>query len=516
MAKEFQFQLLTSETVYTAARNAVTGQVLIPSSLTFEDWVAAATYDIATTVDDGLLASADMPASSPVGYYFGVCYKQEGASPANGDPVRAVTEVFYWNGTAKIQAPKNSEQAQGGAGDHIVTLTIRETDGTPIPDVLVWLNTSDSRENAVAGSSMTNDSGEVQFFLTYGTTYYVFCHKAGYNFSTPTITPESGTVDFTKDIGTEAAAEATALSTGFIARALADVRLHTDEPTINSKYSDALILTKLEQAYPIILGEVYRNSRTPVVAKLVITVDSAKETYALPPSLGVIWAIYAKDTDNGTKFFYHSRGIHNTSGRGIWVEGRTLHIQRPELYVGSENEFTVEYTELGTSRLHDGVLAAAVNTAGDEVTLAAVPSTGTLDTRDNAYAGCLLRILSVTGTSPTGDYIQERVITDYNRTTRVATLDVALDPVPVAGAGGYIYYEIAPAINQGMDSVLALYAAYMIASIEAPIQKRAAGILAMYRDQLRNLRLSSYYTVLEDATKLRADCYDNNRFKRAY
>ena len=99
---------------------------------------------------------------------------------------------------------------------------------------------------AIAGSSMTNDSGEVQFFLTYGTTYYVFCHKAGYNFSVPTMVPAAGSVDFTKDIGTEAAAAATSLASGFIARAIAEVRLHTDEPTINAKYTDAQVLTKLE------------------------------------------------------------------------------------------------------------------------------------------------------------------------------------------------------------------------------------------------------------------------------
>ena len=265
----------------------------------------------------------------------------------------------------------------------------------------------------------------------------------------------------------------------------------------------------------MVLGELNRNSRTPIVARVTITVESGKTTYSLPPGIGMVWAIYALSNESGTKFYYHSRGIHNSAGRGIWVEGRTLHIQNPDQIIGVDTELVVEYTELGVAQLHDGTLAAAVNVAGDEVTLATVPSTGSLDTRDNAYAGCLLRILSVTGTSPVGNYVQERTIASYDRTTRVATLDTPLDPIPVAGAGGYIYYEIAPAINQGLDSILSLYAAYMILAIEVN-SKRAGGLLMMYRDQMRNLRLTAYYTILEDATKLRADAYDNRRFRRAY
>lgn len=118
MAKEFLFQLTVNETIYTTVRNADTGQVLNPVTLALGNWVAAATYDITTTIDDGLLASADMPVDSPAGYYFGVCYHKVGANPANGDPIRAIGQTFYWNGTAKVQPPKNSEQVRGGSGDH--------------------------------------------------------------------------------------------------------------------------------------------------------------------------------------------------------------------------------------------------------------------------------------------------------------------------------------------------------------------------------------------------------------
>ena len=114
MATELQFQLLASEAVYSVIRDATTGEVADIAGEVFGVWDAADTHDVTTTVDAGLLASADVPSWVAAGYYFGVCYHQEGASPADGDPVRSVGEIFYWNGTSKIQPPKNSEQSQGG------------------------------------------------------------------------------------------------------------------------------------------------------------------------------------------------------------------------------------------------------------------------------------------------------------------------------------------------------------------------------------------------------------------
>jgi hypothetical protein len=501
MAAEFQFQILQDETVYAVVRDSETGEVCDPADGSFGAWSAFDDHKIAATVDGGLLASADMPADVVAGYYYGVCYNSDGTQ------VRSVTETKYWNGSAWVEGGEDL-----GPGDYAVTLTIRTTGSVPLPGVTVWLNTTNARGGSVVRPTTTNDAGAVVFNLHYSVAYYIFCHLAGYSFAEASMTPVAGTVAFTKDIATAVSVETT-ISEAFLARAISDIRLHTDEPDVTAKYSDTDLITKIEQAYPVVLGEINRNSRTPIVARLTLTLEASKYVYPLPPNLGMVWAIYALDATNQTKFFYHSKGIHNPAGRMIWVEGKTLHIQNPEALMGVNSEVVVEYTTVGTARLNNGI--CSVNTDGDEVTLPVTPSVGTLDTRDNAYAGCILRILDVTGTSPTGDYVQERTVTDYDRTTRIATLNSPLDPVPVAGDGGYIYYEIAPAINQGMDGVLALYAAYMIMNVENN-PKRAGGILAMYRDQVRNLRLTTYYTVLEDASKLRADNYDNRRYRRAY
>ncbi len=293
-------------------------------------------------------------------------------------------------------------------------------------------------------------------------------------------------------------------SESFLTRAITEVREALDEPSQIAKYTSARIINFLEKAYIIILNEKNRNSRTPAVAKINKTIVSGTTTYPLPHTVGSIHGIYTLG-DSGGKVFYDSRSKFNSFGRGLWLENQTLHVQTTGMY-GVGTEITIEYVPSGIARLHNGTCTVVEDTDGKVVKFGATPNAGTLDTHHEAYAGSVLRIL---GSSETGDYLQERVITAYDETTRKATLDAPLDPIPT----GTIYYEIAPAISKGMDTVVALYAAWRIASAEGNA-KRASGILKAYRNELRNVRLTAYYSYMPEAPIDRADSYDNRRYRR--
>lgn len=396
----------------------------------------------------------------------------------------------------------------GGAGAYTTTITIRTTGGTPLSGVSVWVNTSNDISGAVAGAKVTGSSGIVTFNLDYNT-YYVFCTLAGYNFASASFTSSAGNVSFTKDIATATSAGSSNFySDSFLSRAIVDVKESTDEPTQKAKYTDARIITHLEKAYILILNEINRNSKTPAVAKMTITLATGNNKYVLPHTFGTIYGIYRTDSSGG-KVFYDSRSKYNIFGRGMWLENQTLYLQDVDTY-GIGTEITVEYTPSGIARLCNGT--CTLNDAGTIVTLGTTPNAGNLDTHHEAYSGCVLRILGVDGTNITGNFLQERVITAYDETTRQATLDVALSPIPTTD-DGYIYYEIAPTISKGMDTVVALYAAYRITSGEGN-NKRASGILKMYRNELRNVRLSSYYSLMPSAPVDRNDSYDNRRYNR--
>ncbi len=388
-------------------------------------------------------------------------------------------------------------------GDYAVTLTIRTTGGDAVPGVSVWVNSSNSRSGSVAGTKVTDTNGQVVFNLEY-TTYYIFCNLSGYTFASASFTASAGNVSFTKDITTATSAGSSAFySDSFLTRAIADVRESTDEPTQKAKYSPTRIIEHLEKAYIIVLNEINRNSRTPAVARIVKTIASGTTTYPLPHTVGSVHGIYTTDV-TGTKAFYGSRSKFNPLGRGIWFENQTLHVQTADSF-GTGTEITVEYIPSGIARLHNGI--CTLNAAGDVVTFGVTPNAGTLDTHHEAYAGSILRIL---GSDGTNSYLQERVITAYDETALEATLDVPLDPIPT---GSNIYYEIAPAISKGMDTVVALYAAWRITSTEGNA-KRASNILKAYRNEIRNVRLTAYYSYLPEAPIDRSDNPNNRRYWR--
>ena len=422
----------------------------------------------------------------------------------------AVSGLGSSTGEAFSFSIKAANENLAGAGDYAVALTIRTTGGTAIAGVSVWLNTASSRASAVAGPLTTDDAGLVTFNCSY-TAYNIYCHLAGYSFANATMTPAAGSVTFTKDIGTAAVVGGdTGYSESFLSRAIAKTRLHVDEPTINKKYTDAEVIEQLEFSYIQILEEKNRNSQTPAVATVTITMASGTTEYILPYTVGTVEAIYSGES-SGAKLFYESRSQYNPYGKRIWVTGNVLNIQAAGL-IPIGTEVIVEYLPMGVARLHHGT--CTINTAGTIVTFGATPNVGTLDTHANAYLGCTLRILNTDGTTVTGNYMQERQITAYDHTTRAATVAPAFSPVPTTDNGS-IYYEIAPAIHRGLDLMVPLHAAYSIAAIEGN-RKRAGTILSLYKEGLRNVRLQAYYSNVQECARMRADSFDNRFFSGGY
>lgn len=418
--------------------------------------------------------------------------------------VNAVTidsqTVKFCAATFSIQNRFNS----AGVGDYTHTITIRTTAGAAVSGVGVWVNSSNNRSGSVAGVKVTDTNGQITVNLAYGT-YYIFANLSGYTFASASFTSAAGSVSFTKDIATVTSAGSSAFySDSFLTRGIADVRESTDEPTNKGKYSDSRIIEHLEKSYILVLNELNRNSRTPAVAKIIKTIATGITTYAIPHTMSSIHGIYKGD-DTGGKVFYGPRSKFNSLGRGIWIENQTLHIQATNLF-GVGTEITIEYVPSGIARLHNGTCTIE-NVDGNLVKFGATPNAGILDTHHEAYTGSIYRCL---GSDGTNSYLQERVITAYDETTRKATLDTPLDPIPT---GDNIYYEIAPTINKGMDTVVALYAAYRIMATEGNA-KRASSILKTYRNEIRNVRLTAYYSYMPDAPLDRSDSNNNRRYLR--
>jgi hypothetical protein len=74
----------------------------------------------------------------------------------------------------------------GGVGSGALSCTWTQKDDVdqPMDNVQIWLTTDEAGTNIIAGTRLTNASGEVTFMLDAGT-YYVWREKGGYNFTNP-------------------------------------------------------------------------------------------------------------------------------------------------------------------------------------------------------------------------------------------------------------------------------------------------------------------------------------------
>jgi len=81
--------------------------------------------------------------------------------------------------------PSECSCDQSGPGDTSVTYTLTDSaTGDPIPDATIWVTTDVAGTNIVA-TDVTDDAGQVTFYLDEGVTYYVFRAKAGWSFTNP-------------------------------------------------------------------------------------------------------------------------------------------------------------------------------------------------------------------------------------------------------------------------------------------------------------------------------------------
>lgn len=501
MSNELQLSYLVSQNTYVLVRNGA-GQVCSGTTMVTFDAGDIGDYDIPLTDRGGGFYTGDFPAL-PAGNYYIEYFAQTGGSPSATADIKLDSRRFEWSGTAELGL---SNITVTGMGAYTISLQVRTTGGAAIPNVMVWVTAASDGSGDVLAQGTTGLTGLLDIKLDAGT-FYVTCLKAGYSFLANAVNNRivvSTSATKTLDIGTSMATGAAAIyAESFLSRAIADLRENVDEPSIKAKYSDARCIRKIEEAYALVLGEVQRISVTSVVARYEVTVVSGQETYPLPATIGSIKAIYEK-AESGYKIFYSTFSRYNQRGRGVWLEGKTLHVQ--DGYLGAGTVITVEYE--GTApRLCNGV--CTVDSTGLLVTLGALYQ-GTLDTRINAYGGSVLRIIG--DSDAAYNYMQERPIKSYDATTHIVTLEEALSPNNTSSTGT-TYFEIAPPINILMDSVVPLRAAVDIAAREGATT-RSQLLRRSYQDCLRNVQLTEFYSDLQNNLRMPADNYNHRRFRQ--
>ena len=104
---------------------------------------------------------------------------------AHFNPSVATSGGYILAQLANLDVPVSSVIPVAGAGAKEFIYTVQLETGVPIGQCLVWV-TSDVAGNVVLASGITNDTGDVVFYLNPGLNYF-WRKKAGYNFVNPDI-----------------------------------------------------------------------------------------------------------------------------------------------------------------------------------------------------------------------------------------------------------------------------------------------------------------------------------------
>jgi hypothetical protein len=294
---------------------------------------------------------------------------------------------------------------------------------------------------------------------------------------------------------------------GWLSDQIDRTRMFVDEPSVNAKYSDSELIDLLEAEWTTIMQEQSRVSQAPVVCRHDFTFQSGQQHYVLPPTVGEILTLGEHDTTSDIMSSpMVPRSRYNPAGPNFTIEGNVIRLD-PK-WTGASATIRLTYIPTGDVRLHQGSVATPATDIVDgtdsaTVVLAASPTTGTLDTRVNAYEGSVLRIL----TASTNNYIQERVISAYDVTTRKATVKPGFDYTP---GGAAVTYEIAPLLHLFRGLLVSLATARVISGVEGD-RGRYQTLTQLWQEKMRALRLHQTNMQTIVGQRMETDTIYNNR-----
>lgn len=250
-------------------------------------------------------------------------------------------------------------------------------------------------------------------------------------------------------------------TSGTLATLCDRVRFALDEPSLRAKYTDAVLVDRLNEIWPEIVVDLYGAAQNPPLSRFDVTVDSNQEFGLLPATCGEVWYIEELDGPNGNVIGQVvPRSRYNAYGRGIVWEGGYRFKLDPK--PTEQKYYRFYYVPSGEAVL----LSAQVPTTSftsTTVTLGTTTGTtlGSIDNRTNAYIGSLVSLVGYGGPPPTG-WIRfpahQRICTAHASATGTLTVDPAweFDPSGLPGTtpASTVSVEIYPPEAQGLFSVL--------------------------------------------------------------
>lgn len=269
---------------------------------------------------------------------------------------------------------------------------------------------------------------------------------------------------------------------GWIGRVMRKVRHYVRDPSVEAELSDAdLLALYLEPAWATVYDAYTTTGSGPLLAKVDISLVADQQFYTLPPSVRRVMFVGKIGTQGYPTMDLLPNSLLNPRGPGWAVNGQNLEI-RP--YPVEAETYQVLYIPDGDVRLHEG---RGNPVAGESYLfeLAATPTFGERDRRQNAYGGCRLSIFDSTLTLQ-----YDLTVASYDASTRRATVREALASEVTSGSN--LLYAIVPPIGYSyLNTVAAKVALDIMAGRNAPIVSNA--IEKEFASAIKALRSKTTY-----------------------
>lgn len=284
-------------------------------------------------------------------------------------------------------------------------------------------------------------------------------------------------------------------SEGVLAGAIRTIRRKVDEPDARAKYSDADILDMLNEAWQEVLPDLYGQAANPPLARYSVTLVSGQRYYNLPCTVGEIWSIAKRDSNNRIEWELRPQSRLSPLGQSISFEGTQRFLVDPEMGSGETIEFL--YIPSGDCFMAAGVtspLLCTHNSTTRQSTVGligtdATVSLGSVDRRPNAYLGAVLNVWGSDGGNPSGYSqfpVQTRIVKDYSVATGVLTVEPEFDVdlSAITPTNGVLKWEIYPMEASVVWPVLTRHVARQILADECK-EKRYKIMTAQYAEAKR-------------------------------
>lgn len=300
------------------------------------------------------------------------------------------------------------------------------------------------------------------------------------------------------------------LNTSFLQTVLERVRGYLDEPDLDAKYSDSFLVDHmLGPSYTDVLSRVNLTSNIAIVSTFDVSLDADIKYYVLPPNIGMVLQLGIVDTDSNNLIIdVKPRNRLHPAGVGWAVEGNELYIPTP----GDDQNIRVFYNPSGEVLSHytstGGILTT--DSAGSTMVLDTTPTLGTMDTRENAYTGMVLRVF------PSGRPVEERIIdsTSFSEgSSSVSTSDntwsVTTRRPFTTTPDGTVPYEIGLPGMGALTEAIAARTALKLGSYRKISQTHREYIRQEYRQALKTAMDTLTNLLLRDPSAFEKNTIDN-------